>query len=413
VENRHRYFYNDLAEIINRTLKDKLKNLAPLVQMLRCKPSEISGVLDDLKIRKYSFSFEEKPEDDTGVTPQKFPNEDNEIDVPHGYEEIDNPNYSTLNNSEPIDVKGFEKGEVVNNNNCSQQVDRTELSHGIVSGTGSRESGYEQSSTKSLNSLNKGNMSHKYPRGAFASNLTSKTSSYFETEQSSSPDAEGGSFKQSTASNSQNMVQRRLLSYVSHEKEREFTDTLSDGNKHKLAIAKVAVKIVIEYEESNGRKARSMSHSNAGYDIISESESEVRYIEVKGTEAAWGERGVALSSTQFFYSIENPERDYWLYVVENVFSKTPFIHKIHNPRKMVNYFVFDGGWSQVSESIEWKGVQIKVPAPGDEVLLNGTLVGKVESIQRTGKFQLVHYRALDGTLQKKLINDLVFRSKEA
>jgi sacsin len=412
VESRHRYFCNDLAEIINRTLRDKLKNLAPLVQILHCKPSEISEVLDDLKIRKYSYYFEEKPEEDTEITPQEFPYEDNEVDASYTHEGIDDINYSTLNNNESIEVTDYEKGEVEENTDYSQQDDRSELSHEIVSGTSSSESRNKQSSAKSLGGINKGNMPHQYSGDNLAINLSHKTSSYVDLEQGGSPITEDGSFTQSTASSSHNKSQRRLLSYVVYGKECGSGDMLSDGNGYKLDIAKAAVDIVIEYEKGNGRNASSMAHSNAGYDVLSESVNEVRYIEVKGTEAAWGERGVTLSSTQFFYSKEYPDRDYWLYVVENVFSKTPLIHKIHNPREMVNYFVFDGGWSQVAESIEWKGVQIKEPTPGDEVHLNGSLIGIVELIQRTGKFQLVHYRALDGTLQKKLTNNLVFRSKE-
>lgn len=403
IESRKRYICNDLAEIINRLLRDKLKNLAPLVEMLKCEPSEISEVLDDLKIRKYSYSNEEIYVDEIDVVPQEFPDDNNDIDWTCGYEEMED-------NSVGID--DTETNEVFDSMDCSQQVGGQELSRRVASGTDTREPENQQSSTKSLNSLSKGNMLHQYTQNTSENSLNRRTSINFDLEQSSSPNDEDSYFKQSTVSSSHNKSQRRLLSYVSHEKECYSNALYPKGNGQNLVIAKAAVDIVIEYEKSNGRNARTMAHSNAGYDVISESECELRYIEVKGTEAAWGERGVSLSSTQFFYSKENPERKYWLYVVENVFSKTPVIHMIFNPIEMVSHFVFDGGWSQVAESIKLNGDKTKYPEPGDEVLLNGILLGIVDSIQKTGKFQLVHYRAADGTKQKKLATNLVFRSKE-
>ncbi|OVE69035.1 hypothetical protein CCS79_08905 [Clostridium diolis] len=406
VEKRCRYFGNDLAEIINRTFKDKLKNLAPLVQMLSCKPSEISEVLDDLKIRKYSYSFKEEPEDEEEIIMQVFPKDDIEVDVPY------ESNQFSQNNCELIKDKDFEKDEVVDSTEYSQQDDMSVLSYETSSKTGTMEYAYVKSSTKSLENLNRGNISNLYIENAFTNNLSNSTSSNFNLEQSNSTYANDDSFKKSTASNRKNKLQRRLVSYVLHEREIYSNEILADVDSHNLDIEKAAVKIVIEYEKSDGRNARLIEDSNAGYNVIAESEDEVRHIEVKGIEAAWGERGVILSSTQFFYSKDNLDQNYWLYVIENVYSKTPSIHKIHNPVEMVNYYAVDGGWSQVAESIEWKGTQIKEPEIGDEVFLNESLVGIVESIKQFGKFQRVYYRALDGTIKNKLKNDLVFKEKE-
>jgi hypothetical protein len=134
---------------------------------------------------------------------------------------------------------------------------------------------------------------------------------------------------------------------------------------------------------------------------------------VKGTEVAWGERGVTLTPTQFFYTKENPNRDHWLYVVEDVFSSNPQIHKIHNPSEKVDYFVFDGGWRQAAvESAEGRGIKMSIPSPGDEVLLNDNVVGIVEKTREMGKLPLVFYRAEDGSLQRKLLADVMVRSKE-
>ncbi len=141
------------------------------------------------------------------------------------------------------------------------------------------------------------------------------------------PSSSNGTQQNSTASRPQANTQRRLVSYVSHgAKNDDKKEASTEDNSRNVRIGEAAVDIVIEHEKKKGRKARSMAHPNPGYDIISEGEDKIRYIEVKGTEAAWGERGVAMTPTQFFYTQEKPERDHWLYVVENVFSTTPQIH---------------------------------------------------------------------------------------
>ena len=173
------------------------------------------------------------------------------------------------------------------------------------------------------------------------------------------------------------------------------------------------MEIVIEHEQKQGRKARSMAHLNAGYDVISEGEGETRYIEVKGTEAAWGERGVAMTPTQFFYARENSDRDHWLYVVEDVFSQSPRIHKIQNPSEKVDRFVFDGGWRQAAESGQVAGIVMSIPSSGDQVIENNKIVGVVESTLASGRFPLVIYRDLADKQHRKLLADLIIRKKES
>jgi hypothetical protein len=156
-----------------------------------------------------------------------------------------------------------------------------------------------------------------------------------------------------------------------------------------------------------------MAHQNAGFDVIAEGEDGKRFIEVKGTEAAWGERGVYMTPAQFFYARENPDRDHWLYVVEAVRSNSPKIHLIHNPSKLVDRFVFDGGWKQIADSDNAKQLEIVEPSPGDEVYLNNILVGIVEATRPFGKFPLVLYRDLNGVQQRKLLADITVRPRQA
>ncbi len=204
--------------------------------------------------------------------------------------------------------------------------------------------------------------------------------------------------------------QKRLLSYVSCEDyDEEFKNI--ESNQRSFIIGEAAVDIVIEHEKKINRKVRCMSHNNPGYDIVSEAGGEEKYIEVKGLEGTWGERGVALSNKQFFYVKENINQNYWLYVVENVFSKSPVIHKLKNPIDQVNLFAFDGGWTQVADSFEEKNNKRGSPSRGDEVLINGNIVGIVESVSATGKFPLVNYRAADGKQHRKRLSEVNIRSK--
>jgi sacsin len=398
VENRLRYFCNDLAVIINRTLKNKLKDLAPLVQILSCDPSEISDVLDDLKIRKYLYSMNDEIKYDEEEIPQVFPDED-EVDVPY---ENDSDNLPQ-DICEPIDDKDLNMDNAEDLTNNLHKIGKPKNSDGNESVSTSRESGYEK--TKLVNYINKDSTLFQYARNTSTSNLARNTASTF-----SNVDSEA--LKKSTASYKPSKMQRRLISYVSYETENNSSIKAPDNYFNNFEIEKTAINIVLEYEKSIGWNSRSIADTKEGYNVISEFADEFRYITVKGIEAAWGERGVALTQTQFFHNKDNAERDYWLYVIENIGAQTPIIHKIHSPVDLTNYFMIDGGWNQVAESIKWNNEPIKAPKPGNEVRLNGSFLGIVELVQKVGKFQLVHYRAIDGTLQKKLINNLVFQSKE-
>jgi sacsin len=411
-ENRHRYFCDDLAEMLNRVLGDDgLKNLAPLIHMLQCKPSEISGVLDDLKIRKYSFNLEEEPEDEGEVTPQEFPDDDNEgMDQNEGGKTEDSKAFVS-DGDEFLKDNGPEEVAAATDN--SEQGGWSGQPYGVSTATSPRrpENGQPEDNSKGwpLGSV----PGSSTPSGARASGSGHSIAGRSDMERAQSADVANDSSRQSTSSSHQPSAQRRLLSYVLHGNlDGYWGDTASGDDSRRLRIGEAAVEIVIDYEKRSGRKARSMAHSNPGYDVISEGDGETRYIEVKGTEVAWGERGVMLTPTQFFYARENPDRDYWLYVVEDVFSRNPQIHKIHNPSEKVDNFVFDGGWRQTVESAEGRGVKMSIPSPGDEVLQNGNVVGVVETILEAGKFPLVIYRAIDRSQQRKLLADITVRSKE-
>jgi len=93
-----------------------------------------------------------------------------------------------------------------------------------------------------------------------------------------------------------------------------------------------------------------MPHTNPGFDIESRDDlgQVVRYIEVKSTGEAWGDRGVALSNVQYECARERGAV-YWLYVVVRPHDQDYLISRIQSPAERVAQYVFDGGWSDVAE----------------------------------------------------------------
>jgi hypothetical protein len=62
---------------------------------------------------------------------------------------------------------------------------------------------------------------------------------------------------------------------------------------------------------------------------------------------------------------------------------------------------------------EFREVEMLIPSPGDEVLLNGQVVGIVESTLESGKFPLVRYRDPAGNQHRKLLADIMIRAKKS
>src|SRR5947207_12539293 len=64
-------------------------------------------------------------------------------------------------------------------------------------------------------------------------------------------------------------------------------------------------------------------------------------------QQARGGSGVALSREQFNRA-EDEGLKYWLYVVEKALDDDYVIHRIQDPAKRANEFVYDGGWKLLS-----------------------------------------------------------------
>ncbi len=403
-EKRARYFCDDLATILVRaTQQQSLKNLAPLVRILHCSHSEVHEVLNDLKIRDYASINDAGEGFDDEIILQQFPDE----------------------NDEHVESKGEEPEDEQYTENAQQDNTETiELDEGEDDLESIEDSAHENilfTSSDSTASRRKG--TNNQPSAIHGSGVQSggaiadsgNTSAGRATsggrgnrhECDMEAGAAGGSSGSTASARSQhNNNQRRLLSYVSQKADvdHEHDELTGEARNKRLRVGNAAVEIVLQHEESKGWTARNMAHANPGYDVISERKGEDnRYIEVKGTEAAWGERGVALSAIQFFYSQRHPDRDYWLYVVENVFSPNPKVHEIHSPLNLVDQFVFDGGWREAAETTVAKP---SLPSPGDAVIIDGQQVGVVERILPAGKFPLVLYRDSQNKQMRKRLADI-------
>lgn len=178
---------------------------------------------------------------------------------------------------------------------------------------------------------------------------------------------------------------QRLVSYVKSKSKKS-----SDKNNQarKLDIEVLSREKVVEYEINHGREPIEMSQTNPGYDMESfnkETGEIERFIEIKGTTGAWKDMGVSISSTQFSHA-QDKGRDYWLYVVDNVFETYSKVYAIQNPAMKVDKFMFDGGWKAESEEAGYEsknpGLELKagmrincdINGEGDIVSVEGKIV---------------------------------------
>lgn len=100
-------------------------------------------------------------------------------------------------------------------------------------------------------------------------------------------------------------------------------------------IERIAVQAVIAHEEAEGRTVASVESDNRGFDLISrkphpedpKTAIDVRFIEVKGRSYS-GE--IALTTNEY-KTAERLKKDYWLYVVFQCATPSPFINILRDP----------------------------------------------------------------------------------
>lgn len=405
VEKRKRYFCDDLSSLINRALGGQpLKNLAPLVHIVDCDPSEIDCVLDDLKIRRIDVDEQYETEDEVPAL-QEYPEEDRndasdtDAQAESNTIELGNKGSTAINEAQVVADGQDENG------NLTESTDELSVTtmnrvpaHAVMRGENRTESKGVSARSGADNSIGTGRRTQRSP--------APRT----DMERVDQPDADATASKpdKSTASKPSAATQRRLVSYVVSVSGTSNARTASDKEEDaSIRIGDAAVKHVIEYESRRGRAAKSMAQTNPGYDVVSEGGGAARYIEVKGTQFTWGELGVGLTPTQLHYSADNQDRDFWLYVVENVFTDKPTIYEIHNPKEKIGRFMFDGGWKQIADRAETLEISVsKKSVVGSKIVLNGNVVGVVEEVKSFGRFEMVIYRDASGAKQRKRLSEV-------
>lgn len=142
----------------------------------------------------------------------------------------------------------------------------------------------------------------------------------------------------------------RLRTYVTDEAAESDAEPDSAAAAQRSEIEKAGVSKVMQQERDNGREPTEMPPMNEGYDIESKDPSGrvERYIEVKSTEGDWGSLGVALTKAEFRKASELKDK-FWLYIVERANDETAEIHRIQDPARKVNQFIYDDGWRGVAQ----------------------------------------------------------------
>jgi len=97
-------------------------------------------------------------------------------------------------------------------------------------------------------------------------------------------------------------------------------------HKDTRTIEEIGMEVALDYERAHNRMPRDVSKEYLGYDIYSEGEDEVRYIEVK----AFATSGDLHLTPHEWQMAQRLADEYWLYVVENAKTQ-PRLCAIQNP----------------------------------------------------------------------------------
>jgi hypothetical protein len=121
-------------------------------------------------------------------------------------------------------------------------------------------------------------------------------------------------------------------------------------NLKRQSVDRAGVNYVMEFERKHDRYPHEMPEKHPGYDLESKNaDGEVlRFIEVKSLSGSWGSLGAGMSKPQFDKAADLGDR-FWLYVVERAEQDDFKIHRIQDPARQVNQFLYDHGWQSLCE----------------------------------------------------------------
>jgi superfamily II DNA or RNA helicase len=124
-----------------------------------------------------------------------------------------------------------------------------------------------------------------------------------------------------------------------------------EDEEAKRLVEEAGMKVAMEYERTQGRNPEDVSNQFLGYDILSRSETEVRYIEVK----AFATTGTVELTPHEWQMAERLQDDYWLYIVEDALTE-PKLHTVQNPAASLKAQPVTGvikivvdGWKEVKQ----------------------------------------------------------------
>ncbi|MDP8210549.1 MAG: helicase-related protein [Candidatus Stygibacter australis] len=115
-------------------------------------------------------------------------------------------------------------------------------------------------------------------------------------------------------------------------------------------VEEIAMQIAMQFEIENGWKPEDVSSENAGYDIRSLNEYEIkRYIEVKGRSFS----GAVMLSENEWNRLSQLGNSAWLYIVINCKSK-PELYRIQNPGQKLIFDLRSKGVQYYLAEREWQ-----------------------------------------------------------
>ncbi|MBE7556762.1 MAG: DUF3883 domain-containing protein [Anaerolineales bacterium] len=145
-----------------------------------------------------------------------------------------------------------------------------------------------------------------------------------------------------------------LRTYVSSNNGDTPSTSDPDGHQRRTTIGQIGVDRVLAYETECGRTARDTNETHRnhpGYDVEStDTEGNVRYIEVKSMEGYWSRRTPASVTRAQFGKAQELGDQFWLYVVEFAPDDERYqVFPIQDPFGKVNQYLFDDGWQELAE----------------------------------------------------------------
>ena len=116
---------------------------------------------------------------------------------------------------------------------------------------------------------------------------------------------------------------------------------------------------MLEYFEERGASVVSKEAEKVGYDFEVTVGDRTIFVELKGSEYIWRDWEEALTAPEFKKALELGE-DYYLCVVDQVFSEDSQMYFIQDPANMVDVFAFDHPWKQFSMDMDSMMFRLKV-----------------------------------------------------